>query len=217
MKNINITNGECLNEYLKNKYDGVFIPFNEAMIQGDLVFPVLDDDFINYRSSVHNVSKEVYVEKLNDFLQIKNYVNEINEIVLWFGKDAFCIINLIVVLVYLEQINYGGNIYVNLVDDYSFNILESNIKIECSFKELYLNLVNRTFIDTNINFINEGVKDYLYITSEDNFVLDYIKENINKLDTKELVLNILNDTYKYGLSDVFILSLIKTESIKKDN
>ena len=128
---------------------------------------------------------------------------------------AFCIINLIVVLVYLEQINYSGNIYVNLVDDYSFNILESNIKIECSFKELYLNLVNRTYIDTNMNFINEGVKDYLYITSEDNFVLDYIKENINKLDTKELFLNILNDTYKYGLSDVFILSLIKMEIIKK--
>lgn len=209
MKNINITSGEYLNNHLKSKYSGVFIPFNEAMIQGELSYPLFDDEFINDRAYTHNVSKQLYLDKLNEFINIKDYINELESITLWFGKDAFCIINLITVLTYLEDLNYKETIIVNLVDDYSCDILEENIRIELlGFKNIYLNLIYRKLVETNVNSINDGLKDYLYITSDNNFVIDYIKENINKLNKKELLVNIMNQTYKYGLSDLFILSLI---------
>ena len=61
MKHINITSGEYLNNYLKSKYDGVFIPFNEEMIQGDVLYPLFDNRFIGKRSKFHNVSIEIYL------------------------------------------------------------------------------------------------------------------------------------------------------------
>jgi hypothetical protein len=215
MKHINITSGEYLNSYLKNKYDDVFIPFNEAMIQGDLLYPLFDDDFINNRTLTHNITRKVYLEKLQEFLNIKNYISELETITLWFGKDAFCIINLITVLAYLEELNYKKDIIVNLVDDYSCEILESNIRVELKvFKDLYLSLINRELIKTNIDFIDEDVKDYLYITSDNNFVIEYIKDNKDKISKEELLINLMKQTYKYDLSDLFILSLIDKESEK---
>lgn len=73
---------------------------------------------------------------------------------------------------------------------------------------LDLNLIDRKLVETKIDFIDSGLKDYLYVTSDDNHIINYIKENINKLSKQELLINVMKDTYNYGLSDVFILSLI---------
>lgn len=209
MKSINITSGEYLNNYLKDKINEIFIPFNETFIQGELLYPLFDDKFIDNRLIVHKVIKIDYLNKLNEFINIKEYINDISLITLWFGKDAFCIINLLTILVYLEDLNYKEKIILNLVDDYSNEIIESNILISLGeFKNIYLNLINKKIIESNYHFINEGLKDYLYITSDDNFVLDYIKENINILTKKELIINILDMTYKYGLGDIQIKEMI---------
>lgn len=64
MLKINITSGEYLNSYLENKIEGIFLPFNESMIQGPLIYPLFNDEFINLRANVHNVSKQTYINKL---------------------------------------------------------------------------------------------------------------------------------------------------------
>ena len=208
MRCINITNGKYLNDYLQNKYNEIFIPFNEAMIQGDLLYPLFDEKFINYRSTLHNVSYDYYLDNLNDFISIRNYINDIDKIVLWFGEDAFCIINLLTVLTYLEELNYNNKIILNIVDDITCNVLISNIKIDLHcYKEVYINLINRTLIKTDNDIIYDGLKDYLYITSNNNHIIDYIKNN-KDLSKEKLLINIMDNTYKYGLSDVFIMSLI---------
>ena len=209
MKHINITNGEYLNNYLLNKYEGIFIPFNEALIQGELLYPLFNDEFINKRSLVHHVSKELYKSKLQDLIDIEKEIDHIESIVLWFGKDAFCVINLLGVLTYLEDINYQNKVTINLVDDETFNVIESNIEVKLSsFKEVYCKLINRNLIEIEYNFINEGLKNYLYITSSQSDIMNYIKENINKIDEEELIVNVLNKTSIYGLSDVFIKEMI---------
>ena len=209
MKNINITSGEYLNNYLSKKNNEVFIPFNEAIIEGELLYPLFNENFIIKRSKVHNVKEELYKQKINDFINIKNYINEINEITLWFGKDAFCIINLLTVLVYLEDNNYKGNILLNLVDDYSNEVIKENIEIMIGeFKDIYIKLINRIQEMSNYTFINNGIKDYLYITSNDNHILDYITENINKISYADLLSNVLDLTYNYGLSDIQIEKMI---------
>lgn len=216
MEKINITSGEYLNNYLKGKGDGIFIPFNEAMIQGDLSYPLFDEEFIGKRIITHNISKLNYLENLESFINIKNEINNIKTITLWFGKDAFCIINLLTVLVYLEDNNYRGKVSLNLVDDYSNEILESNIDLVLEeFKNIYLNLVNRKLIKSEYSFINDGLTDYLYVTSDDNHILDYIKENYNTLSEKELIINILKQSYKYGLGDIQIKCMI--DKIKSDS
>ena len=97
MSHINITSGKYLNDYLKNKLNGEFIPFNEAMIQGKLLYPLFDDKFNESRCKTHKVTKCEYLENIKDFLNINEYISNINSITLWFGQDAFCIINLVTV------------------------------------------------------------------------------------------------------------------------
>ena len=209
MKQINITSGQYLNNYLKDKYEGVFLPFNEAMIQGELIYPLFDKNFINKRSLTHRVDKDTYINNLKEFLDLTNYINDVDKITLWFGKDAFCIINLITVLTYLESLNYNKEIVINLVDDDTCKVLKRNIAIKYNgFVDIYLHLLKKETILTNIDFIDNGLKDYLYITSDDNFVIEYIKENKDKLSKYELTINLLSKTSKYGLSDRFIESLI---------
>jgi len=210
MKVINITSGEYLNNYLINKNSGIYIPFNEAMIQGELIYPLFDNNFISKRSRIHNVDESLYKEKINDFINIKNYINDISKITLWFGKDAFCIINLLTVLSYLEDNNYNGKIILNLVDDYSHEVIEGNIELILGeFKNIYIKLMNNKHIKCTYNFINEGIKDYIYITSDDNHILNYIKENINKLTYNDLMIKLLDLTSGYGLSDIQIKSMIE--------
>ena len=210
MKEINITSGEYLNNYLEKTQDGVFIPFNEAMIEGKLSYPLFDGEFISYRAKVHNVEKSTYALKLGIFLNISNYVNKISKITLWFGKDAFCIINLLTVLAYLENLKYVGKILLNIVDDHTNKVLESNINLEPGeFKNIYLNLCKREFVEIQYDFINIGLKDYLYITSDENYILDYIKKNMNSMSFEELLINVLNITGYYGLGDEQIIKMIK--------
>ena len=209
MKHINITSGEYLNNYLKTNQQGVFISFNEAMIQGDLLYPLFDKRFIEKRALLHNVKKEEYEEKLHEFLNITSFSNQIEKITLWFGCDAFCIINLLTVLTYLDQIGYDKEIFVNIVDDETNKVISNNHKVSINnIKEIYLSLSNRKQILTNVDFIDKGIQDYLYITSDNNFVIDYIKQNKDKLTKKELLYNLLNQTKSYGLSDTFLLSVI---------
>ena len=58
-----------------------------------------------------------------------------------------------------------------------------------------------------------GIEDYLYITSNNNHILDYIKDNQNTLSENELLEEVLDKTYQYGLSDTYIISMI--EKVKK--
>lgn len=62
---LNITNGNYFNNYIKEKIDGLFIPFNETMITGYTTLNIFDDEFINVRSTFHNVTKNEYINKLN--------------------------------------------------------------------------------------------------------------------------------------------------------
>ena len=209
MSHINITNGKYLNDYLKSKLNGEFIPFNEAMIQGKLLYPLFDDKFNESRCKTHKVTKLEYLENIKDFLNIKEYSSNIKSITLWFGQDAFCIINLVTVLCYLEDIKYRGSVNLNIVDDETCHVLKENIKLSLGhFKNVYLKLIDKELTLVKEDFINEGLNDYLYITSDNNFVIDYIKENIKVFDIETLVINILKNTTKYGLSDVFIKKLI---------
>ncbi len=55
----------------------------------------------------HNSSVESYTKKVIDPLK-KLFTKEYKCIVLWFGEDMFCQMNLLTILSYLEQSRYEG-------------------------------------------------------------------------------------------------------------
>ena len=125
---INITSGDILNSILTTKYPNeLFIPFNEAMIKGDYHHKLFSDEFIQERSIVHNVTTFEYISKLSLFLDFLKNIENYNEVVLWFGDEPFCKKNTSVVLETLEVYGYTQNIYLNIVDEVSGEIISSSL------------------------------------------------------------------------------------------
>ena len=212
---INITNGFYFNEYIKKIKNGVFVPFNESMIDGELIYPLFDNNFVNQRAIMHKTTNEDYNEKLNFFLKpdgIKKY----DSITLWFGLDAFCQINMLTVLAYLEQINYCGKIHYQAIDDHTFETLYHKEEIILGeFTTVYKKLSRNQLSITKYEFLNKGLNDYLYIKSKDNRFYKYIKENLNNLEETQIIINILKDSKEFGLSDLYIKKMIDEVSLLK--
>ncbi len=205
---VNITNGLYFNEYIKKKIEGVFVPFNEALIDGELLFPLFNQDFIEKRSAVHKVAKKDYLMNMQFFFEPEN-IKKYYVITLWFGLDAFCQINMLALLAYLEQIRYKGKIFYQAIDDASFETLETKVELTLGeFLSAYQNVMRDKPISTKYNFINSGIDDYFYVKNKDNRFYQYIKENLGKFTETQLIIDILKDSAAFGLSDVYIQKMI---------
>ena len=205
---LNITNGECFNNYIKEKLDGLFVPFNETMITGHTTLNIFDDEFINVRSAFHNITKEEYIKKLNN-IHDQNFVKYFTEIILWFGHDTFCQINLLTLLAYFNQINYPGNVYLIIIDDYTNEIIKQKEQISfINMKHIYNTVITKKkYIETNNDLLNNAIKSYLDFTFGKDETSTYIKNNL-KQDHDTLLKNCLFLSVKQGLSDIIISKLI---------
>ena len=135
---LNITCGDIANDYYLKKYNNeIFVPFNEAMCEGNPEDDIFSEKFILERIKTHKITKYEYLCKLGPFL---NYAEKIGqyEIICWFGKDEFCQKNLLTLLAYLEQLNYPRDITFHLIDEQTFNIIRTNKISVKGYKEKYL-------------------------------------------------------------------------------
>ena len=124
---INITAGECLKDILQAIYpDEEFVPFNEAMIQGEYKSVLFSDEFIAERSIVHEVTEEEYRENMSGFLQLLANIKDYDEIVLWFGDEPFCRCNRDTVVKTLNQFRYNGNMVLYIVDEETGEVLQTS-------------------------------------------------------------------------------------------
>lgn len=205
---LNITSGDYFNNYIKTKENGIFLPFNESILTGPVDINIFSSKFINIRSNYHAVSKDEYLNKLSNIVN-PNYINTFDEINLWFGEDTFCVINLITILAYLEQIKYSGIIYYTRIDDYTNKIIKEKELIKLGiFNKVYETVIlNKTFIQTDISFIDTTITNYLDLHNGLDNVSKYIKNNLD-LDDNTLLINSLNNSKDLGLSDVIIQKII---------
>jgi hypothetical protein len=214
MKIINITNGDCFNKYISQRLAGFFIPFKEAMIEGNPLFPLFDDSFCQERTNTHMSSSALeYRKHMGDFLTVN--FNDFDEIVLWFGKDAFCQLNLLTVLAYLKQIDYKGNIYLNTIVDETNTVIKEKEKINLSN---YINIYKSVFIDnkpiqTNNYYLEKAIQNYLMLKDDNGTLALLIKEN-SHLPKQELFELVLKETRDLGLSDTQVSKLIKKNTNK---
>ena len=211
-KILNILNGQVMYEVFQtNKLleKGEYIPFNEAMCSHETSVAIFSDEFINLRALGHKVSIQEYKNLTMTPLK-PLFEKEYKCIVLWFGDDMFCQINMLTVLAYLEQVAYKGKVFFNMVNEMTYEIETTEIFLS-SYKKVYQQvLIDHQF--PNIKVIPsmfEGIRLYMEYIKADNEIITYIRKNEDQ-SQNELLENLFQSFPQYGLGDVQYLKIIET-------
>ena len=200
-KMLNITNGEYFNQYFISKFGGIAIPFCEAMMEGEGVSDIYSQKFIELRAKSLNVTENEYKSKMfvYAFLNNDNYPS----ICLWFGKDTFCQMNLLMLLAYLEQIGYQGKIILNYIDDETFEVLESNIEVKLgTYSKIYEDVLVSKTVPKSVGVLSERAIDLFFDYHSDNGELAKLVMANAKKEKMELIHLLLDKSKDYGLSDL---------------
>ncbi|MEC0244560.1 AraC family transcriptional regulator [Paenibacillus chitinolyticus] len=207
---LNILNGQVMYEEFKNKKlmgDSDYVPFNEAMCVKATTTPIFDNAFIQMRASEHKDSVENYsnmvIKPLNNLFK-KNY----NYIVLWFGEDMFCQMNLLTILAYLEQSQYKGKVVFNSFREDEFKVSQTEL-ILGSYYSVYEEVLVNHMKPTNelLPVKYQAIDLFLEMQTENNAVTKYIAKN-KHLPTSELLKRLFEVFSALGYGDSQYIELI---------
>ena len=207
---LNILNGQMMyEEFYKHQLMGKsdYVPFNEAMCANDTCEAIFSDEFNELRASGHQVSlqdyKNITIHALKPLFE-KQY----KCIVLWFGNDMFCQMNMLTVLAYLEETGYNGKVYFNMVNEITYEVEEKEIS-SVGFKEIYKQvLINHSIPEATVMPVMfQGIKLYLEYLKEENEITAYIKKHTGK-SQNEMLKQLFHLFPQYGLGDTQYIKII---------
>lgn len=215
MKIANITNGEVFNQYFERTFCTKGIPFNEAIMVGNSTSNVFSNEFCINRAYQLNVSIEEYYKKLNAFFKFIKELEQYEEIILWFGSDTFCQLNLLTILCFLETQKYKGSVFTVIIDDESFNIIQERTYITLgSYQELYEKvLLNKEYVKCNDSIMDKSISLYFDYLSDKGKLAMIIKNN-SILSENQLIEKLLLEGRSYGISDLQAYQLMKKYLLK---
>lgn len=207
---LNILNGEVMYEEFKSKKlmgNSDYAPFNEAMCVHETTIPIFDSTFIEKRALGHHVSIESYTLKVMQ--PLKNLNQKIyNYIVLWFGEDMFCQMNLLTVLAYLEQSDYKGTVYLNSFREDEFKVTQTELALGS-----YYSVYEDVLVDHKkpkhevLPVMYQAIELYLEMQTENNPVTKYIARN-KQLSQTELLKRLFEVFPMIGYGDTQYIELI---------
>ncbi|MED3687998.1 AraC family transcriptional regulator [Peribacillus butanolivorans] len=207
---LNILNGQVMYEEFKDNRlmgDSDYAPFNEAMCVNATTKQVFDKEFISIRASGHLESVENYIKKV--IVPLDNLFNkEYKCIVLWFGEDMFCQMNLLTILSYLEQSGYEGKVFLNCFREDEFKVNQTELKLG-----YYYSVYKEVLVDHNkpsyelLPVMYQAIDIYLDMLKEDNAVVKYISKN-KDLPTSELINRLFALFPTVGYGDLQYIELI---------
>jgi AraC-like DNA-binding protein len=207
---LHILNGQVMYEEFKDNRlmgDSDYAPFNEAMCVNSTTEQVFDTEFINTRASGHQDSVEGYIEKV--IVPLDNLFNkEYKCIVLWFGEDMFCQMNLLTILSYLEQSGYEGKVSLNSFREDEFKVNQTELKLghyDSVYKEVLVNHAKPS--NELLPLMYQAIDIYLDMLKEDNAIVKYIKKN-KDLSTSELIKRLFALFPTVGYGDLQYIELI---------
>ena len=207
---LNGLNGQVMYEEFRDKKlmgDLDYAPFNEAMCANATTKQVFDKDFINTRASGHHESVENYIKNVIDRLK-KLFNKEYNGIVLWFGEDMFCQMNLLTILAYLEQSGYDGKVFLNSFREDEFKVSQTELKLGNYFSVYEDVLVNHKKPSNELlPVMYQAIDIYLDMLKENNAVVRYISKN-KDLPTSELINRLFDLFPTIGYGDSQYIELI---------
>ncbi|NIK67295.1 AraC family transcriptional regulator [Paenibacillus sp. BK720] len=211
---LNILNGQMMfEEFYRHQLmeNGDYVPFNEAMCSNDTTAAIFSDEFKQIRASGHQVPLEEY-EKITVTPLISLFENKYKCIVLWFGDDMFCQINLLTVLAYLEQMGYDGKVYFHTVKEMTYEVEETEIRLE-GYQEIYQQvLIHHRLPEAHLMpVMYQGIRLYLEYIKEDNEITAFIKKHKDKTKD-ELLQRLFHRFPHYGLGDLQYIKLMEALS-----
>lgn len=201
---LNILNGQVMYEEFKDKKlmgDADYVPFNEAMCVNATTKHVFNEEFIKTRASGHHEPGEKYIKKVINPLD--NLFNkEFKCMVLWFGEDMFCQMNLLTLLSYLEQSEYDGKVFLNSFREDEFKVSQTELELgnyDAVYNEVLVNHKKQKPSHELLPDVYQAIDIYLDMLKENNAVVKYISKN-KDLPTLELVNRLFNlfPTIVYG-------------------
>ncbi|MGI6177208.1 MAG: DUF1653 domain-containing protein [Eubacterium sp.] len=219
LREIWVTSGEILNRVLSKHNPGPFVPFNEAMISGDISYPLFTDDFAEKRAENFHVDIASYAENMRQYLLFAEEPDEYERVTLVFGTDAFCQINVLAVLACLEQRGYSGEVWLQLIDEEEYEPLDDGRRITLGgYAEVYRSLCEGRIYPTEeavsdghectvIPELDEAIGVYFMLRDEEGEVAAMIKAAEG--DAKDVFRTVMDGTRRYGLGDVQVLKLIR--------
>lgn len=208
---LNILNGQSMHDYFRQHHfdeNGVFVPFNEAMCVGKVTSDIFSNEFNKYRCDSLHVTLEHYNELTLKPLQML-FENQFSRIALWFDDDMFCQINLLTLLAYLDQINYGREATFNLVNR-KFEVINCyEIDVQ-GYYEIYKQVMINKCVPQNIKLsvMENGIRLYFEYLKEKNEITTYIRRHAD-LQNRVLVAELLKVFCQYGLGDTQYMQLIQ--------
>ncbi|AOH56621.1 AraC family transcriptional regulator [Peribacillus muralis] len=207
---LHILNGQAMYEdFEENKVlgDSDYVPFNEAMCVNAATIQVFDPAFIKTRASGHRDSVEDYINKviepLNDLFN-KQY----SSIVLWFGEDMFCQMNLLTLLAYLEQSGYQGTVFLNSFREDECKVCQTELTL-ADYHSVYKEVLVHHEPPTKklLPIMHQAIDLYLDMLKESNAVVTYISKN-KHLTTSQLVSRLFELFPTIGYGDSQYIELI---------
>lgn len=207
---LNILNGQVMYDEFKGEKimgNSDYAPFNEAMCVNATTKNIFNEEFIKIRAIGHGVLVEDYINKVINPLN-NLFANKYKYILLWFGEDMFCQMNLLTLLAYLEQSDYSGRVFLNSFREDEFNVRQTELKLG-DYRTIYEDVLlnhKRTSIKV-IPVMYQAINLYLEMLKDDNRVIKYISKNIN-LSTSELLGRLFELFPTIGYGDLQYIKII---------
>ncbi|PJN89546.1 AraC family transcriptional regulator [Bacillus sp. mrc49] len=207
---LHILNGQAMYEDFKENHlmgNSDYVPFNEAMCVNATTPQVFDQSFIKTRAAGHHESVKNYMGKVIEPLN-GLFHKEYTFIVLWFGEDMFCQMNLLTLLSYLEQSRYAGKVFLNSFKEDEWKVSQTELTLgtyQSVYQEVLVNHAKPAKKLTPI--MDQAIDLYLDMLKANNAVVTYISKN-KHLPTSELVNRLFDRFPSIGYGDSQYIELI---------
>jgi len=209
---LHVLNGSHMLERFKNnnliKENQTYVPFNEAMCWGEADIKIFSDSFIEKRVKSLKTTEAEYRKIVLGSLK-PLFKEKFDSIVLWFGDDMFCQMNLITILAYLEQSGYKGDVLFCMVLERTDDISPDTFNIDVKgYSDIYKAVIyNHEMPDLKmIPVTYQAIKMYLNYQTEESPIIKYIRNNLGK---EHLVNDLLCRFPEYGLGDLQYQTMIE--------
>lgn len=212
-KPLHVVSGQCLLDLFvrrKRLYeDELCVPFRESLCWGGVCEPVFSVRFNEIRARFLGIGTEEYERKVIGPLA-PLFSGNFDPVILWFGEDMFCRINVLALLAYLGQSGFSGKVLLCTVDEHTGETVGAMRNLEPweypgFFREIFL---ERRMPLSLPDFLKEAVEMYLHYEDGSGEIFRYIRNRPPGAAKKELVGELLRAFPRYGLGDTQYEALI---------
>lgn len=218
---LHLLNGQTMfDDYQENRLTvhGYYAPFNEAMCAHETSEEIFGAEFNALRALGHGVSAADYeritLRPLQPLLEGRSF----DGIVLWFGDDMFCQMNLLTVLAYLQRAGYRGKVVFHRVIETAeaietIDAMQAMEPIELpalDYAALYKQVLVRRErpVPPPFPIMARGIDLYLEYRKPGGEIAAFIRQHADKADD-ELLQDLFRRFSHYGLGDTQYREMIR--------